>query len=531
MSSPSFSGHLTPTENGPNCWRPHSSFSPPIPFKWPPSGDDYSGLFALGNSFRLHLDDIISIHTVSQPPSADETPRPSSEQYLLLTVCPFTGPFQRQLRRFELRPEDSSQLAPLKDSLWEWLHQRRLAVNAPHNPIAVHSHHVLVLLNPFSGQRRALDLWKAEVEPLWREAGISYEFKLTEGPDHAVRLASELDLDRISVLALGGGDGVMSEAINGLFLRSDRHRALRLPLLHLPMGTGNSLAASLAFMANEPFPPRGTFCRQMALMALRPCYRRLRLYHAEFSRKRTKIMFLSLSWGLLADIDLGSERFRFLGLIRLHVEAFLRIAQLPSVARYRARLSYLPVSAGEARLELERKLRFGVEKPRKMYGDGHFKGGEVEGMEGQDDGDGVEEFAFNEAEMPTLEEPIPSNWISIEGEFCFVLLSTLSHLGSDIPILPSARPQDPVLYLSFVRWKNLRSRVHMANILLNINSSAHLDDPAFEIIPVMACRIQPAPGMGGFVALDGEPIQNEKGQAFQVVTTRWNATVVGRREA
>uniref|UniRef100_A0A183BII6 POPLD domain-containing protein n=1 Tax=Globodera pallida TaxID=36090 RepID=A0A183BII6_GLOPA len=382
--------------------------------------------------------------TAEQKPPSGSKDRPSSDQYLLLTVCPFTGPLQRQLRRFELRSEDSSQFAPLKDSLWEWLHQRRLAVNSPHNPIAVHSHHVLVLLNPFSSK------------------------------DHP---SSEQYL----LLTVCPFTGPLQRQLRRFELRSEDSSQFA-PLK-------DSLWEWLhqrRHAVNSPHNPIAVHSHHV-LVLLNP-----------FGGQRRALDLWKTKW---------------------------------SVARYQARLSYLPVRAGTALLELERKLRFGVEKPRKMFGDGHFRGGEVEGLEGRDDGDGEEEFAFNESEMPALEEPIPSNWISIEGEFCFVLLSTLSHLGSDIPILPSARPQDPVLYLSFVRWKNLRSRVHMANILLNINSSTHLDDPAFEIIPVMACRIQPAPGMGGFVALDGEPIQNEKGQSFQVVTTRWNATVVGRREA
>ncbi|KAL3101320.1 hypothetical protein niasHT_028076 [Heterodera trifolii] len=533
-SPSSFSAKLFPLQNPRFCC-PSFCFSPsPIPFKWPPSASDHPTPIASNSdcSFCLFSDDIVSVRTVPhQSQRAEEEGLPAfapSSPHLLLSVCPLIRPScQRRLLRFALLPDHPSQLVPLQRSLALWLRHSFSLDSPPHSPSSFSvssslSLRVLVLLNPFSGQKRALHLWRTEVEPLWREAGISYELRQTEGPEHAIRVAAELDLDSFGMLALGGGDGLICEAINGLFHRADFRRAIRLPLLHLPMGTGNSLAASVAFMANEPFPPRGTFCSQMALMALRPSFRRLRLYRAEFSQNRSKMMFLSLSWGLLADIDLGSERFRRLGMLRLHLEAFLRIAQLPSVAFYRARLSYLPISDGPELCELERKLRFGVDVRRGAFGDGHF---EDEGEEEEDAG-GEEE----EEQMPPLNEPIPSHWLTIDGEFCFVLLSALSHLGSDIPFVPSARPQDSVLYLSFVRWKNLRSRVHMARILLSINSSAHLEDPAFEVIPVKACRIQPAPGMGGFVALDGEQIENEIGQSFQVMATRWCATVAGQRE-
>lgn len=66
-------------------------------------------------------------------------------------------------------------------------------------------------------------------------------------------------------------------------------------------------------------------------------------------------------------------------------------------------------------------------------------------------------------------------------EFCFVMISALSHLGSDLPYLPSARLHDRVLYLSFVRYNRLPSRIQMAMWLLNMSNGYHLTSEWFEV--------------------------------------------------
>ena len=52
------------------------------------------------------------------------------------------------------------------------------------------------------------------------------------------------------------------------------------------------------------------------------------------------VSFLSVAWGIIADIDIESERYRFLGAARITIGALVRIV---SLRHYRGRLSYLPV--------------------------------------------------------------------------------------------------------------------------------------------------------------------------------------------
>ena len=56
-------------------------------------------------------------------------------------------------------------------------------------------------------------------------------------------------MDANEAVVIVSGDGLVSEFIRGLLNRHDRKRALKLPILHIPAGTGNGLAASIAFQA------------------------------------------------------------------------------------------------------------------------------------------------------------------------------------------------------------------------------------------------------------------------------------------
>ncbi|KAF7624688.1 DAGKc domain-containing protein [Meloidogyne graminicola] len=148
---------------------------------------------------------------------------------------------------------------------------------------------------------------------------------------------------------------------------------------------------------------------------------------------------------------------------------------------------------------------------------------------------GIERVEDEGCQMPPLDDPVPSTWKTIEGEFCFVHVSALSHIGSDLPYIPSAKLDIPILFLTFVKWKKIVNRFHMAKILLSINSSDHLDDPALEIIPVLACRVNPEKDSGGWLALDGEAVINcnngieHTSMSFQVGPSNYSkATLVGR---
>ncbi len=92
----------------------------------------------------------------------------------------------------------------------------------------------IVIANPVAGRglaRASLPMLEAELKLL----GISYDLKLTNGPNHATLLAGQAE-NYEGIIAVGG-DGTVNEIVNGM--PKDK------PLCLVPLGTGNDLARSL----------------------------------------------------------------------------------------------------------------------------------------------------------------------------------------------------------------------------------------------------------------------------------------------
>ena len=57
----------------------------------------------------------------------------------------------------------------------------------------------------------------------------------------------EVDLNEYDAIIIVSGDGLIHEVINGLMKRSDWSTAIRTPIGVVPGGSGNALAAAIAY--------------------------------------------------------------------------------------------------------------------------------------------------------------------------------------------------------------------------------------------------------------------------------------------
>lgn len=99
-----------------------------------------------------------------------------------------------------------------------------------------------MVLNPYSGRGKAARA-RPKVEAALRGAGVEYELRITEGPLHAIELAQAAVEAGASPLVAAGGDGLISEVINGAQRADVSGR--RPPLAVFPLGTANDLATNL----------------------------------------------------------------------------------------------------------------------------------------------------------------------------------------------------------------------------------------------------------------------------------------------
>jgi len=96
-----------------------------------------------------------------------------------------------------------------------------------------------VILNPYSNRWQARGQRPA-IEAALTAAGLNFKLIETEGPRHATRLAREAVVAGSTSIIAAGGDGLVSEVVNGIMQAGSNG-----PLGILPIGTGNDFAEML----------------------------------------------------------------------------------------------------------------------------------------------------------------------------------------------------------------------------------------------------------------------------------------------
>ncbi|GAA6034126.1 hypothetical protein JCM8097_000708 [Rhodosporidiobolus ruineniae] len=176
-----------------------------------------------------------------------------------------------------------------------------------------------VIVNPAGGKGKAKRVWEDEVRPMYEAAGaevvISYTGPPTS-PQNALHLGRAHDPQSYDLLVALSGDGILHELFNGLATHSSGRGGDALgktPVCHVPCGSGNAMATSLLG------PERVTDRRWAALAALKGNPIPLDLCavtQPSLGPSTVKYSFISQAFGLMADLDLGTEHLRFLGDLR-----------------------------------------------------------------------------------------------------------------------------------------------------------------------------------------------------------------------
>ena len=248
------------------------------------------------------------------------------------------------------------------------------------------------------------------------------------------------------------------------------------------------------------------------------------------TRTSTLYGFLSISWGIIADIDIESEKYRAIGPLRFQVGAVQRILNL---RHYNGIFSYLPaqqtVSDSESEsedTEPESSNRIHSQKNDAVNEDSASgtrnlipQLGSVTGIDMASNDVSMlasplqhDQLFGPKCSLPDMDEPLPDDWVTLDGEFISIVLSTMSHLGSDTHFTPGLCMGSGSLNLQYVK-QGPRTR-KMFQLLSAVDSGKHVDYPEVEIQDVMAFRLSPEPSEVGHICVDGElinyePIQGE----------------------
>ncbi|KAH8330156.1 hypothetical protein KR074_005102 [Drosophila pseudoananassae] len=430
---------------------------------------------------------------------------------------------------------------------------------------------LLILLNPKSGSGKGRELFQKQVAPLLTEAEAQYDLQITTHPQYAkefVRTRKDL-LERYSGIVVASGDGLFYEVLNGLMERMDWRRACReLPLGIIPCGSGNGLARSVAHHCNEPYEPKPILNATLTCIAGKSTPMDVvRIELAPGDKHYVMYSFLSVGWGLIADIDIESERLRSIGAQRFTLWAIKRLITLRT---YKGKVYYqratTPPKKSEPVVEVAKEAEEVVQLPA-TRSSLPVNGTEFRDLpeEGDDDLDadhfadaisldrsvyrqhadswhsamsrrtayyslGGPSMRSNRSRMsitqrieaanaefaeliptgtiPGLQVPLSpgDGWVCEEGDFVMVHAAYTTHLSSDVFFAPESRLDDGLIYLVIIR--SGVSRHQLANFMLSLNTGTHLpvgEDPHIKVVACRAFRIEPT-GSDGILVVDGERV-------------------------
>ncbi|CAH3174960.1 unnamed protein product [Porites evermanni] len=365
---------------------------------------------------------------------------------------------------------------------------------------------LLILINPFSGSGKSLKIFHEQVESMLNEANIEFNQRTTEYAGHAMEIMMSINLLHVDGIVICSGDGLVYEVINGLMKRSDWEVAIKIPLGVIPTGSGNALCLSALHAIGEPFDLISAILGVIRgnLLDLDIC--------SVVTPTEKLFAFLSVTWGMVSDVDIESEKYRYLGETRFLVGAIIKILGLRT---YRGRLSYLPANhtgEGEKNLAYDsspaevRQITLTENHVTRSVSSQHnFRSEELDGIYS----DGItaspnHNVGPRDNLLPPLESQVPSNWVVEDGEFILGGPMFLSHLGTDIMANPDGKFGDGVMGMFYV--KSGVGRMTLMDLFGKMKDGSHVLSRHVEYAKALAFRLEPDTSQSGIIAVDGERI-------------------------
>ncbi|XP_057739198.1 sphingosine kinase 1-like [Arachis stenosperma] len=346
---------------------------------------------------------------------------------------------------------------------------------------------LFVLVNPFGGKKSAKKVFWKKVSPLLSDAQIELTVQETQHQLHAKELARSLDLSQYDGIVCVSGDGILVEVVNGLLEREDWQTAIKIPIGVVPAGTGNGMAKSLLDSVGYP-------CKVAnAVLAIIRGHKRS-LDVATIRQGETRFFsVLMLAWGLIADIDIESEKYRWMGSARLDFYAICRFLNL---RHYTGRVSFVPAPGFEEHGE-----------PSSYPGQSTSEGSNRDPSEAENTQ--LQKLGYQGSDI-NLEH---LNWRAINGPFVSVWLHNVPWGAEDTMAAPEAKFSDG--YLDLIIVKDC-PRLPLLAMMTELNKGGHVKSPYVTYLKVKAFVLEPGPRTKkpekeGIIDSDGEVLARGKG--------------------
>ncbi|CAK9141793.1 unnamed protein product [Ilex paraguariensis] len=346
---------------------------------------------------------------------------------------------------------------------------------------------LFIFVNPFGGKKSASKIFLDDVKPLLEDANVEYTLQETKYQLHAKEITQTLDLTKYDGIVCVSGDGILVEVVNGLLEREDWNDAIKMPLGVVPAGTGNGMIKSLLDSVGDPCTASNAI-----LSVIRGHKRSLDI--ATILQGETRFFsVLMLAWGLVADIDIESERYRWMGSARIDFYAFQRIFNL---RKYNGRIMFVPAPGYESHGEPSSQKGESIRKPNICNSSLEMP---VKLQQGGYSGPNVD--------LENL------NWRKIDGPFVSVWLHNVPWGGEDTMAAPNAEFSDGYLDLILIRDC---PKFPLLTLMTELSNGGHVKSPHVLYLKVKAFILEPGPRADdltkeGIIDADGEVLARGKG--------------------
>ena len=128
---------------------------------------------------------------------------------------------------------------------------------------------------------------------------------------HAYDHVLNLDPNRYDTIITCSGDGIVHEVINGIMNHKSRNDFIsRVALGIIPGGTSNGFSKAICESSGEACNPENA-----AFIVAKGYVKDVDIMEIETVDGNKTFSFLSLAWGIIADIDLDSERYNIVKIV------------------------------------------------------------------------------------------------------------------------------------------------------------------------------------------------------------------------
>eukprot|EP00850_Spirogloea_muscicola_P016958 SM000141S00902 [mRNA] locus=s141:299365:302855:+ [translate_table: standard] len=349
-----------------------------------------------------------------------------------------------------------------------------------------------VILNPKGGQGKARQIFKKDVEPLFQAANIDYK---TQYHRHAKELAEELEVEVYDGIVCVSGDGIPVEVLTATVIKRIIYKERVILEVQVVNGSGNGLAKSACHLSDEQCTPGNA-----ALLVIRGNTRNMDV--ATVSQGDINFRsILNITWGLTSDVDVESEKYRWMGGFRLTFQAIIRILFL---RRYRGTFTYIPAEDARATEE----VRVDIPSSQGVLRESLLAG----------DSDPVRSDSARSLGLDTdtsLAAEEGGQWKTIGGTFVLVWLQNTQWAATDMRAAPNAELSDGCLDVLIVQDC---SRLQLLKLFLKIEAGDHVKSKFVQYFKIREAKFLPgnrlgSSGHGGYISVDGEVVARGEGLA------------------